>query len=218
MDRAEGALLVAEKAIEEIAKLRVVIEDLQKQVAANARTVPSFAIDDDGDLVVAAADGHLKKIGRVKGRDGSPAREITGAALKEGVLWLERSDQTSIEVGVVKGDAGADGRAGLDGLGFDDFDLIEEAGEFRLCFIRGETRKEFSLPVPVDAGVWRERTYRKGQGVTWAGSFWIAQKDTDAKPDSPDSGWRLAVKRGRDGREVVSTKPEKKTVSTHAAS
>lgn len=44
------------------------------------------------------------------------------------------------------------------------------------------------------------RSYRKGQGCTQGGSIWIAMKDYPAAPGTPDSGWQLAVKRGRDAR------------------
>lgn len=43
-------------------------------------------------------------------------------------------------------------------------------------------------------------SYEQGDGVTFAGSFWIAQKDTSSKPGE-SSDWRLAVKRGQDGRD-----------------
>jgi hypothetical protein len=60
--------------------------------------------------------------------------------------------------------------------------------------------------VVIDRGVWREgQEYKAGDGVTWAGSYWIAQKDTSAKPDSGD-GFRLAVKRGRDGKSADAVK------------
>lgn len=106
-----------------------------------------------------------------------------------------------------KGESGKDGRDGLDGkdgLGFDDIQ-VEFDGErsFTFAFVRGDQRKEFgafSVPVTIDRGVWREGAYARGDGVTWAGSFFIAQCDTAAKPEtSPD--WRLAVKRGRDGKD-----------------
>jgi integrin beta 3 len=52
----------------------------------------------------------------------------------------------------------------------------------------------------VDRGIWRTKDYSAGDGVTFKGSYWIAERDTDGRPGEPDSGWRLAVKRGRDGR------------------
>jgi hypothetical protein len=50
-----------------------------------------------------------------------------------------------------------------------------------------------------DAGVWKsDRPYRRNHGVTYAGSFWIAQRATACgeKPGDGGDGWRLAVKRG----------------------
>jgi integrin beta 3 len=54
---------------------------------------------------------------------------------------------------------------------------------------------------PLDAGVWREGMYQRGDTVSHGGSMWIAQQDTDTKPDTPDCHWRLSVKRGRDGKD-----------------
>jgi integrin beta 3 len=100
-----------------------------------------------------------------------------------------------------QGEPGADGK---DGLGFDDM-TVEHDGErgVLLKFQRGDVVKEFPLnfDVVLDRGVYKaEQQYAKGDAVTWGGSLWIAQKATDAKPDSGD-GWRLAVKRGRDGKD-----------------
>jgi integrin beta 3 len=73
-----------------------------------------------------------------------------------------------------------------------------------LRFVQGEASKDFALPVVFDRGVYREGgTYRKGNGVTWGGSYWIAQKDDPSKPDTPDSGWRLAVKKGQNGKDLT---------------
>jgi hypothetical protein len=58
-------------------------------------------------------------------------------------------------------------------------------------------------PALVDRGVWKEgETYEAGSAVSFGGSLWLAQRSTSAKPDSPDSGFRLAVKKGRDGKDA----------------
>lgn len=104
------------------------------------------------------------------------------------------------------GERGVAGTDGADGFGFDDLQ-VEQDGErsFTITFMRGGERKSFPLRLPtvVDRGVWRERAYEAGDGVTWRGSFWIAQKETSAKPDEASSDWRLAVKRGRDGKDKI---------------
>ncbi len=100
---------------------------------------------------------------------------------------------------------------GTDGLDVDDM-AVEHDGDGNVTFkwLRdGVVVKLFALRLPrfKDCGVYREATYREGDGVTWAGSFWLAQKDGElGKPGLPDSGWRLAVKAGRDGK---SPEPER---------
>ncbi len=97
------------------------------------------------------------------------------------------------------------GDKGEDGFGFDDLNVLHDGERgFTFRFERDGKAKDFTfeLPVMLDRGVWKEGSYRKGDAVSWGGSLWIAQKDTEAKPDSPDSGFRLAVKRGRDGKDA----------------
>ena len=54
-----------------------------------------------------------------------------------------------------------------------------------------------------DRGVFHSgNSYLKGEWCTHEGSLWIAQADTADKPGS-SAAWRLAVKRGRDGRDAA---------------
>lgn len=134
--------------------------------------IADLMIDRDHSLVATFTDGRIKSLGRIVGADGKDGR---------------------------------DGDNGVDGLGIDDLDF-EYDGErtFSVVFRRGEVEKEFGflLPIVLDRGVYRDgESYVKGDAVTWAGSLWIAQKDTAGKPDAGD--WRLAVKRGRDGKDAA---------------
>ncbi|KRD71442.1 hypothetical protein ASE45_06430 [Lysobacter sp. Root96] len=63
--------------------------------------------------------------------------------------------------------------------------------------------KRHAVPMLIDRGVFKDGAgYQRGDGVTWGGSFWIAQVDkADSKPDAGNGQWRLAVKKGRDGKE-----------------
>jgi hypothetical protein len=45
------------------------------------------------------------------------------------------------------------------------------------------------------------KAYRRGAAVTHQGSLWIAMLDTTSRPGASDD-WRLAVKRGRDGKDA----------------
>lgn len=158
-----------------------------------------------GDTGPAGKDGEPGE----KGADGKDGVGLADALIdNEGRLVLTLTDGRTKALGVVKGQDGANGRDGADGRTFslDDFDIIpyDDERTFKMCFTQGDVMHSFeiSFPVVLDRGVWQERAYEKGDAVTWGGSLWIAQKDTDAKPDTADSGWRLAVKRGRDGRDA----------------
>lgn len=101
----------------------------------------------------------------------------------------------------------AKGEPGEPGLGFDDLDVcvLDDDRTIELAFRRGGEEKVFTLkwPTVIDRGVFKQgETYQAGDAVTWGGCLWIAQKETEAKPDTAESGWRLAVKKGRDGKDA----------------
>ena len=61
------------------------------------------------------------------------------------------------------------------------------------------------IPVQVYKGVFDASDYEQGDTATWAGSLWHCNMTgTKAKPGDGSPDWTLAVKKGRDGREVVS--------------
>jgi len=154
----------------------------------------------------------------INGEKGEPGRDgvgLAGALInRHGHLVVTLTDGSTKELGAVIGRDGADGapgKDGVDGMGFDDF-TVEHDGErgFAFCLTQGERVKRFPFTVPVtlDRGPYREGAdYVRGDVVSFGGSMWIAQQDTGAKPGT-GSEWRLAVKRGRDGREVVSIPPQ----------
>jgi hypothetical protein len=136
-----------------------------------------------------------------KPRDGKDGIGLAGALIgRDGNLVVTLSDGTTKDLGRV---VGKDGDPGLAGLGFDDLAVTHDGERgFTFAFVRGDQRREFAftLPVVLDRGVFKEgNEYKSGDGVTWGGSFWIAQKDTADKPGT--DAWRLAVKKGRDGKD-----------------
>lgn len=172
-------------------------DDLVPLIAAEVqkvvRTIPipkdgvgvlGALIDREGHLVITLSDGTVKELGAVVGRD------------------VDMADVTRlITAEVAKIPEPKDGKDGRDGLGFEDLDLVSDERGLFLRFFRGDVTKEFRLPVVLDRGVFSDgKTYGKGDGVTWAGSFWIAQDATSAKPGTGATPWRLAVKRGGDGK------------------
>ena len=119
---------------------------------------------------------------------------------------VKQNEDGELIIKMTTGDTFNAGRVrGADGLGFDDLSVDKDGDRgFTLSFQQGDRVKSYSISfdVPLDRGVWRERSYEKGDGVTWAGSWWIAQGETESKPGT-SSDWRLAVKAGRNGRDVV---------------
>jgi hypothetical protein len=61
---------------------------------------------------------------------------------------------------------------------------------------------ESRMNVVLDRGVFREGSpYERGDGITFGGSYWIAQKDAPEGKPGMSADWRLAVKKGRDGKD-----------------
>lgn len=109
------------------------------------------------------------------------------------------------------GEKGMDGKDGIDGkdgesFTVDDLDVSQtDERTLEFSFTKGEMTYafEFEFPVVIDRGVWKsDGDYKRGDAVSWGGSLWIAQKDAPDKPDTAESGWRLAVKKGRDGKDA----------------
>jgi predicted kinase len=111
--------------------------------------------------------------------------------------------QTAVER-LPKPKDGEKGDTGNDGFGIQDF---VQRGDRTVVAIykRGDEtiEQEFKFPAVIDRGVFKSGSnYEQGDGVTYGGSFWIAQKDNSDIPGNSDA-WRLAVKRGRDGKDAA---------------
>ena len=70
MDRAEGALRVAEHSLHETRTLRA---ELLK--FTNAKPITSLYLDDDGDLVAVLADSSIRTIGNLRGPAGHDGKD-----------------------------------------------------------------------------------------------------------------------------------------------
>jgi hypothetical protein len=151
--------------------------------------------DRDGNLVITMNDGSVANVGRVQGPPGTDGKD---------------------------GRNGKDGQDGRDGFGFEDMneELDSDGRTVIRRYARGEEVKEFKhvFDVVLDRGVWKETTYQRGDCVSWGGQLYIAQKETSTKPLTPEAtdDWRLAVKKGRDGKDgivrTVNDKPIVKVV------
>lgn len=64
--------------------------------------------------------------------------------------------------------------------------------------------KEMVMPIVIDRGVYNpEKSYALNDGVTYAGSYWLAVKDAPQGTPGASDDFRLAVKKGRDYKQPV---------------
>lgn len=94
----------------------------------------------------------------------------------------------------------------VEGNSFEDM-TVEHDGKRGAVFkwVKGgyERSAKIQIPCVIDAGFFKEgQTYEQGDGVTFGGSYWIAQKATTTKPEVGSQDWRLAVRKGRDGKNA----------------
>ena len=160
----------------------------------------SVTADDVLPALMKRADEYLSAL--------SPVGLADALIDRDGNLVVTMTDGRAKPLGPV---IGKDGDQGQDGIGFDDMTLDYDGERtFTFLFQRGERVEErkFVVPVVLDRGVYRADTdYAKGDAVTYGGSVWIAQTDTKTKPDG-SADWRLAVKKGRDGRDGAAKSAE----------
>lgn len=185
------------------------------------------SIDEDGLLHLRMSDGRNVQVGKVRGEPGKAGESIEGRpgrdaleiqilpgvdesrSYPEGVCarWrggVIRSDRQTTPI--IDGDIAAAGWSVLlEGIAEESEQISDDGRNVERTTVytggRSFVRKIKTASV-LDRGVWREGSFEKGDGVTYAGSFFIAQRDTISsdKPGQSDA-WRLAVKRGRDGQD-----------------
>lgn len=176
----------------------------------------------DGEPGAPGADGRDGLDGAA-GKDGPPGADAApgsdGAAGQDGAPGLAGKD----------GADGIDGRDGLDGAGIAEA-FIGRDGELVLTYTDGRIKNlgaGFARDLNADAirgmvsaaaadlwkGVWEAREYQRGDWATYGGSLFVAVADVTAK-DQPaaSEGWRLALKRGRDGKDAEPPRPSRPPV------
>lgn len=126
----------------------------------------------------------------------------TSVAMLGGTFWATRKTDALGEGGDFR-DAGwvciARGVAA-------ETEVVEDGGRWlvRTTDYSDGSQKQFrhKTATPIDRGVYGSaKAYDAGDVVTYGGSAFIAQRDTKTAPGGDD--WRLAVKRGKDGKDLT---------------
>lgn len=159
----------------------------------------SVTVDDVAPMISEAVEKAVKAIPPAKDGIG-----LAGAMIdRDGNLVVTLTNGEAKALGPVVGKDADPAMPGKDGLGFEDMEFITgEDGRPVAKFQRGDMVKSVALPCIMDRGPYRSgESYQKGDAVSYGGSLWIAQDETAERPDG-GKGWRLAVKKGRDGKDV----------------
>jgi len=174
--------------------LRAVGERVEAAVAAipvakDGIGLAGALINRDGNLVVTLTNGDHRDLGRVVGTDADMD------------VLLRRVDEQVAAIPKPR-----------NGFELDNFEtkMMPDGRTLELSFTQGDTTytHELFFPVMLYRDVYKEgEDYQHGDVVTWGGSLWFAQRDTSAKPDGAESGWKLVVKRGRDGKDHTPKAP-----------
>lgn len=184
---------------------------------------PKDGKDCDMEVVKALVDEAVKAVPVINGKDGSDGKDgingkdgdrglpgekgadglgLAGAMIdRAGALQITLTNGEVKSLGPV---VGKDGTNGVDGIGFESFELeyLPESHEIAVKASAAGRVKELRYPAGGirPGNYWREGTKAKA-AEAWVhdGSLWIATKDTTTKPDASGSDWIIAARKGRDG-------------------
>lgn len=190
--------------------------------------IPQYTVNETIGVCLAMCHRALAEV-RALARIPGPPGEI-GPEGKRGATGIgekgdrgEQGKQGPMGPSGIDGRDGERGKQGEPGRNAADLTLIQEhidtrlermieattittsnGGRTLIFCIGGRKIREVKTALVLDAGIWKEgAVYSEGDGVTQGGSFWIAQTTTSVKPGTSEE-WRLAVKRGNDGRDAKS--------------
>lgn len=192
----------------------VTIDDVRPLIDEHVRravaAIPAPAKGADG---LNGKDGRDGKDG-IDGKDGANGKDaapVSEAAIADSVaarferrfsdlvLSWERQARDGIERALDKMPPPKDGRDGKDAAPIESLEITQS--ERNVTIKLGNVERTIKLHTILDRGVWEQRAYETGDAVSYGGSLWIAQHDTEDAPGT-SKAWRLAVKKGRDGRDL----------------
>ncbi|EMD8985960.1 hypothetical protein VW608_005630 [Pseudomonas aeruginosa] len=206
---------------EEVAKAVAEVppaKDGESVTADDVRPILTELVDSAVKLLPPAAPGKDANMGELKDHLAElvkgiqlpsvpTAEEVAGLferRFSDLTLHWERSVREETSKALDRIPAPKDGR---DALPLESFDL-ELGDDGRTVTIKmqaGDVVLEKSVKIAsvIDRGVYSaDKSYEQGDGTTYGGCYWIAQKDAPTGVPGGSDDWRLAVKKGRDGKDL----------------
>lgn len=181
-----------------------VMPELRESLKALVASIPvpkdgtSVTVDDVKPLIKQLVNDAVEAIPKPK--DGVGLADAFQD--KEGNLVVTMTNGAAKTIGKIQGSKGEDG------FGFDDLSVaIDEDERTVLLSFKKEGRptKTFRLNIPsmIYRGIYQQGcTYQRGDTTTFGGSLWHAEKSGQLGKPGDSSDWKLAVKRGRDGKSL----------------
>lgn len=211
--------------VEEIPKPQdgksVTVEDIEPIIAeAVNKAVSEIPPAKDGqsvtveDVLPLITEEISKKIAEIPppkdGKDGVDGKDAMQIEIQPSVDFSKSYPRGTFALhngGVIRSYMQTNGDKGWDtvynGIASFEYRQIDERTVELVCKMTDGAEKTsiFYVPAVLDRGVFREENkYLHGDGVTFGGSFWIAQKDQPEGKPGQSQDWRLAVKKGRDAK------------------
>lgn len=183
--------------------VRPVLAELVSKAVADLPK-PQPGKDADMDALRAHLDGLVKSLELPRGPSVDEVAATFERRFSDLTLSWERQARDTLEKAADRMPKPKDGR---DALPLESFDLAlgEDGRTVTVKMQAGETVIEKSVKIAsvMDRGVYSsEGSYEKGDGTTYGGCYWIAQKDAPAGAPGASADWRMAVKKGRDGKDL----------------
>ncbi len=183
--------------------VRPVLAELVSKAVADLPK-PQPGKDADMDALRGYLDGLVKSLELPKGPSVDEVAATFERRFSDLTLSWERQARDILEKAADRMPKPKDGR---DAFPLESFDLAlgEDGRTVTVKMQAGEIVIEKSVKIAsvMDRGVYSsEGSYEKGDGTTYGGCYWIAQKDAPEGVPGGSADWRLAVKKGRDGKDL----------------
>ncbi|HCF4362539.1 TPA: hypothetical protein VDT13_005146 [Pseudomonas aeruginosa] len=183
--------------------VRPILAELVSKAVADVPK-PQPGKDADMDALRSHLDGLVKSLELPKGPSVDEVAATFERRFSDLTLSWERQARDTLEKAADRMPKPKDGR---DALPLESFDLAlgEDGRTVTVKMQAGETVIEKSVKIAsvMDRGVYSsEGSYEKGDGTTYGGCYWIAQKDAPGGAPGASADWRMAVKKGRDGKDL----------------
>ncbi|NMZ77368.1 hypothetical protein HBO32_30180 [Pseudomonas nitroreducens] len=160
--------------------------------------------DADMDALRSHLEGLVKSIELPKAASVEEVAAFFERRFSDLTLHWERQVREDTSKALDRIPAPKDGRNALPLESFD-IKLGEDGRTVTVKMQAGEVVLEKSVKIAsvIDRGVYSaEKGYEQGDGTTYGGCYWIAQKDAPEGVPGGSADWRLAVKKGRDGKDL----------------